>query len=98
MSSLILRDWFLDGEGIRREVISADIQSFLGNDATVRPGKKEVNGKEVSPQAASGRCISLLTPAGQGLLDQSLQNPHNRTTRVATSSSCATANSTTAND
>ncbi|PNS20266.1 hypothetical protein CAC42_5716 [Sphaceloma murrayae] len=33
--SHILRDWFLPEDGIRREVISADIQSFLGNDATV---------------------------------------------------------------
>ena len=44
----ILRDWFLEGDGILREVVSADIQSFLGNDATVRPGKKEVKGREVS--------------------------------------------------
>jgi len=47
MSNSILRDWFQDGEGIRREVISADIQSFLGNDATVRPGKTVINGREV---------------------------------------------------
>ena len=43
----ILRDWFLDGEGVRREIITADIQSFLGPDATVRPGKCLVEGVEV---------------------------------------------------
>ena len=53
MSGHILRDWFLDGEGLRREVISADVQSFLGNDATVRPGKNTVKGKEV------GLCVEL---------------------------------------
>ncbi|KAF2221975.1 hypothetical protein BDZ85DRAFT_135537 [Elsinoe ampelina] len=43
----ILRDWFLPEDGIRREVISADIQSFLGNDATVRPGVDESTGRKV---------------------------------------------------
>ena len=43
-----LRDWFQDGEGIRREVITADIQHFLGRDATVRPGNNVENGVEVS--------------------------------------------------
>ncbi|KAF2747237.1 hypothetical protein M011DRAFT_402897 [Sporormia fimetaria CBS 119925] len=30
--------WFVLGEGIAREVISADIQRYLGNDALVKPG------------------------------------------------------------
>jgi hypothetical protein len=30
--------WFIAGEGIAREVICADIQRYLGPDATVRPG------------------------------------------------------------
>ena len=34
----IARQWFIPGEGIERQVISADIQRYLGNDATVRPG------------------------------------------------------------
>jgi hypothetical protein len=43
MSSNILRNWFVPKDGINRSVISADIQKYLGNDATVRPGKdKEV--------------------------------------------------------
>lgn len=37
-SNSILRNWFLPGDGIDRHVISADIQMYLGNDATVRPG------------------------------------------------------------
>lgn len=31
--------WFQPGEGIAREVITADIQRYLGNDALVRPGE-----------------------------------------------------------
>lgn len=44
----LLRDWFLPDEGIRREVVTADIQSFLGNDATVRPGENVVEGKKIN--------------------------------------------------
>ncbi|KAH0288515.1 hypothetical protein M436DRAFT_38741 [Aureobasidium namibiae CBS 147.97] len=45
MGSNILRNWFVPKEGINRSVISADIQKYLGNDATVRPGKdKEIEG------------------------------------------------------
>ncbi|GAB7351638.1 hypothetical protein MBLNU459_g2245t2 [Dothideomycetes sp. NU459] len=47
MSANLLRNWFVPGDGITRQVISADIQKYLGNDATIRPGKTEVNGKEV---------------------------------------------------
>ncbi|KAI9688206.1 MAG: hypothetical protein M1822_001712 [Bathelium mastoideum] len=36
--SQISRYWFQPGEGIAREVITADIQRYLGRDATVRPG------------------------------------------------------------
>lgn len=43
MGTNILRNWFVPKDGINRQVISADIQKYLGNDATVRPGKdKEV--------------------------------------------------------
>ncbi|KAI4716529.1 hypothetical protein E4T48_07304 [Aureobasidium sp. EXF-10727] len=45
MGSNILRNWFVPKDGINRQVISADIQKYLGNDATVRPGKdKEIEG------------------------------------------------------
>jgi len=30
--------WFVPGDGIAREVITADIQRYLGPDALVRPG------------------------------------------------------------
>lgn len=33
--------YFLPGEGIRREVITADICRYLGNDALVKPGRYE---------------------------------------------------------
>ncbi|KAH0250882.1 hypothetical protein KCU71_g23486, partial [Aureobasidium melanogenum] len=45
MGTNILRNWFVPKDGINRQVISADIQKYLGNDATVRPGKdKEIEG------------------------------------------------------
>lgn len=47
MPTYPVRDWFIPGEGIKREVIAADIQSYLGNDATARPGKGKENGVEV---------------------------------------------------
>ena len=34
----ITRNWFQPGEGIAREVITADIQRYLGPDALVKPG------------------------------------------------------------
>lgn len=33
-----MNQWFIPGEGIAREVITADIQRYLGPDALVRPG------------------------------------------------------------
>jgi len=38
MPSEPVRQWFVSGEGIDRHVIVTDIQRYLGNDATVRPG------------------------------------------------------------
>lgn len=32
------KEWFVDGTGIDRDTITENIQRFLGNDATVRPG------------------------------------------------------------
>ncbi|KAF2725253.1 hypothetical protein K431DRAFT_99567 [Polychaeton citri CBS 116435] len=34
----LARQWFVPGDGIDRHVITGDIQRYLGNDATVRPG------------------------------------------------------------
>ena len=34
--------YFVPGEGIRREVITADICKYLDNDATVKPGTYQV--------------------------------------------------------
>ena len=39
MPSDVARQWFVPGDGIDRHVIVTDIQRYLGNDATVRPGK-----------------------------------------------------------
>jgi hypothetical protein len=43
-------EYFLDGEGISREVIQADICRYLGNDALVRTG---VNPQTVRPPSTS---------------------------------------------
>lgn len=39
MSRDVARQWFIPADGIDRYVISTDIQRYLGNDATVRPGR-----------------------------------------------------------
>jgi len=39
MAAMPTRQWFQPGEGIAREVITADIQRYLGPDALVRPGE-----------------------------------------------------------
>jgi hypothetical protein len=44
-----VRQWFVPAEGIERQVISADIQRYLGNDATVRPGQGNASENNVSP-------------------------------------------------
>jgi hypothetical protein len=55
----LARQWFIPGDGIDRHVISADIQRYLGNDATVRPGRGTGN-NEVS-HLTSRLSPSLLT-------------------------------------
>ncbi|KAK0345354.1 hypothetical protein LTR94_011041 [Friedmanniomyces endolithicus] len=42
-----LREWFQPKDGIDREVISANIQRYLGPDATVRPGRGTGNDEGV---------------------------------------------------
>ena len=59
MGTNILRNWFVPKDGINRQVISADIQKYLGNDATVRPGKDLVNGKEVCKRNMTSYTLQL---------------------------------------
>ena len=40
-----LKEYFVPREGIDREVITADIRLYLGNETLVRPGNFEVSGK-----------------------------------------------------
>ncbi|THY81637.1 hypothetical protein D6C95_09035 [Aureobasidium pullulans] len=46
ISGSLLRNWFVPKDGINRQVISANIQRYLGNDATVRPDQDRVDGSE----------------------------------------------------
>ncbi|THY88965.1 hypothetical protein D6C92_07409 [Aureobasidium pullulans] len=46
ISGSLLRNWFVPRNGINRQVISADIQKYLGIDATVRLGQDRVDGSE----------------------------------------------------
>jgi hypothetical protein len=41
-------EYFVPKDGIDREVITADICRYLGNDALVRPGNYEVSGRRRS--------------------------------------------------
>ena len=70
--------WFVPGEGIAREVITADIQRYLGPDALVRPGAGtgdyEVRHSLCSRPAPEH---SSNEQAGSSrLLDNGLSNPH----------------------
>lgn len=51
------RQWFQPGEGIAREVITADIQRYLGPDALVKPGvgsaEYEVSCNGLAPTSSS---------------------------------------------
>lgn len=58
MPQEIARQWFVPGEGIDRHVISADIQRYLGNDATVRPGVG-TGDNQVSYSAGPSRCVDV---------------------------------------
>lgn len=76
-NSELARQWFVPGEGIDRHVIVTDIQRYLGNDATVRPGKG-TGENEVSTPQPSRRVFSCLhRPGNHRLLDQSVSQPHN---------------------
>lgn len=69
----LARQWFIPGDGIDRHVISTDIQRYLGNDATVRPGRDKVSRRRM-PRFVI--CL-LISPTGyRRVLDQGLSQPH----------------------
>lgn len=55
----VARQWFIPGEGIDRGVITADIQRYLGNDATVRPG---IGTGEYQVRKCNGPLASVYLP------------------------------------
>jgi len=72
----IARQWFIPGEGIDRHVISADIQRYLGNDATVRPGMG-TGDNEVRPSRPALHGMTCLLESGcSRILDQGVPKPH----------------------
>lgn len=58
MPQEIARQWFVPGDGIDRHVISADIQRYLGNDATVRPGVG-TGDNQVSYSVGTSCCVGV---------------------------------------
>ena len=69
----LARQWFIPGQGIDRHVITADIQRYLGNDATVRPGRGTEPTNEVSPTGCCFDDVVYLRLPGRGrLLGQSI--------------------------
>lgn len=71
-----MNQWFVPGEGIIREVITADIQRYLGPDALVRPGtgtgEFEVR-LPIRPQLPSSRLLTSQT-GPTWLLDNCIPN------------------------
>lgn len=65
-----MNQWFVPGEGIAREVITADIQRYLGPDALVRPGsgtgEYEVR-PSCRPQPARVRSANRLSRVAQDI-------------------------------
>ena len=53
--------WFVPGDGIAREVITADIQRYLGPDALVRPGPGTGENEVGLPSPAASALSTLLT-------------------------------------
>ena len=70
--------WFVPGDGIAREVITADIQRYLGPDALVRPGtgtgEYQVRTYFLSSTPPLRKTNSHIGPAR--LLDNRLSNSH----------------------
>jgi len=76
-NSDVARQWFVPGDGIDRHVIVTDIQRYLGNDATVRPGKGTGENTVWSARHRP-HCAMLTNVTGcQRLLDQGLPQPYN---------------------
>jgi hypothetical protein len=61
-----LNKYFLPGDGIRREVITADICRYLGNDALVKPGQFEVGFTVCPLLACLGRIPANAQFSGTG--------------------------------
>lgn len=57
--------WFVPGDGIAREVITADIQRYLGPDALIRPGLGTGEYQVRLPVPKSPICGVLTTTQGQ---------------------------------
>lgn len=57
-----MNEYFVPRDGIDREVISADICRYLGNDALVRPGHYEVrsNNKKTSSLDKENNTLTLV--------------------------------------
>lgn len=72
MPQEIARQWFVLGEGIDRHVISADIQRYLGNDATVRPGVGTGENQVSSRLPPGRRLCAYCSPGRPRLLDQGI--------------------------
>jgi hypothetical protein len=68
--------WFVPGDGIAREVITADIQRYLGPDALVRPGvgTGEYQVRLTSFKLAHGSTNDQIGPTW--LLDNSVSHAH----------------------
>ena len=49
-----IKAWWVDGDGIEHRVIQTDIARYLGNDATVRRGDKNVIASPLSGSMRSG--------------------------------------------
>ncbi|KAH0548005.1 hypothetical protein GP486_008254 [Trichoglossum hirsutum] len=67
--------YFIPGDGISREVITADICRYLGNDALVRPGQYQV--RRVSARdgfyiTAYRNLTSVVQPAPTNLMEDAV--------------------------
>ena len=51
LTTILQNKYFVPRDGIDREVISADICRYLGNDALVRPGHYEVRVYRCNPSS-----------------------------------------------
>jgi hypothetical protein len=73
----VARQWFVPGDGIDRHVIVTDIQRYLGNDATVRPGKGTGENDVGSARPSETLRHAYNHTGCRRILDQSISQPHN---------------------